>query len=573
MDILAYRKLKEVNIESYQEVLLRTLRKNYYDDIYYHSLIVSSLLHIMQTKKIKSWEVLYSQIMDLKIEKVLKNSLLRMVERADDDILGMYGYFSNDEILSYIIFSHDSVFSKMHEDETPSSINRLAISLLDIKEGEDVADFCSGKGRFITSLLVRQDDIDVTGIEQHEHNNVITLLKGHIIDKDIKVITSDVFDEDLEGLMFDKIFSNYPIGDKLSKILPRLEKYRNKYAHLKNEKKSSSADWLYNQVIFDHLEKGGKAITIMSNSGIWNDSDIEMRRSFLKNKSIEAIISLPEKLFSSISGGVSMIVLSHENEYIRMIDASHLFDKSRRMNSLSDNQIVSIKEYTNTDSKFSKKVYYPDIVYPFNLNPHHYLSETTDEDDLSFSDIVIDIRRGASITSLKYDQLISAEETSYRYLMINNINEGIIDYELPYLNENAKEYSRFYIEKGDLILTKNGSPFKISIHDKNIKNKIIANGNLYIIKVDTNIYDPYFLNAYLMSEQGQNAINELAKGTTIKNISIKDLNRVKIPNIPLDVQREFAKLYKQKNTELIKTIRKMKDLKREKEDLLRKFLK
>lgn len=572
MDILAYKRLKEVKIENYQEVLLRTLRKNYYDDIYYHSLIVSGLLHIMQSNKITNWEVLYSHIMDLKIEKQLKNALLRTLERADDDILGMYGSFTDDEIVAYIIFSHDSMFSKRHEDETPSSINRLALKLLDVKESQQVADFCSGKGRFITSLLIRQKGLNVTGIEQVQNNNVITLLKGYLINERVNVITSDIFDEDLGNIKFDRIFSNYPIGDKLSAIFPKLEKYRNKYAHLRNEKKTLSADWIYNEVIFDHLEKGGKAITIMSNSGIWNDSDIDMRRSFLKEKSIEAIINLPEKLFSSIAGGVSLVVFSHDNETIRMIDASHLFDKSRRMNRLSDEQISLIEQLYSTDSQISKKVFYSDIVYPFNLHPPHYLEQEEDLDTLSFSDIVIDIRRGASITSSKFDDLLSEEQTNIKYLMINNINDGQINYNLPFLNEKADEYSRFSVDKGNLVLTKNGSPFKVAIHDTTTKDMIIANGNLYIIKVDTKIYHPIFLKAYLMSKHGQQAINELAKGTTIKNISIKDLNHVKVPNISMEKQEEFARLFEQYNKEISKAMQKISDIKQEKTDLLNKFL-
>ena len=156
--------------------------------------------------------------------------------------------------------------------------------------------------------------------------------------------------------------------------------------------------------------------------------------------------------------------------------------------------------------------------------------------------------------------------------MINNINDGQINYNLPFLNEKADEYSRFSVDKGNLVLTKNGSPFKVAIHDTTTKDMIIANGNLYIIKVDTKIYHPIFLKAYLMSKHGQQAINELAKGTTIKNISIKDLNHVKVPNISMEKQEEFARLFEQYNKEISKAMQKISDIKQEKTDLLNKFL-
>ena len=43
-------------------------------------------------------------------------------------------------------------------------------------------------------------------------------------------------------------------------------------------------------------------------------------------------------------------------------------------------------------------------------------------------------------------------------------------------------------------------------------NKILANGNLYVIELDEDKINPYFLKAYLESENGKAALSRVAVG-------------------------------------------------------------
>lgn len=46
-------------------------------------------------------------------------------------------------------------------------------------------------------------------------------------------------------------------------------------------------------------------------------------------------------------------------------------------------------------------------------------------------------------------------------------------------------------------------------------NKILANGNLYVIELDEDKINPYFLKAYLESENGKAALSRVAVGAIL----------------------------------------------------------
>ena len=87
------------------------------------------------------------------------------------------------------------------------------------------------------------------------------------------------------------------------------------------------------------------------------------------------------------------------------------------------------------------------------------------------------------------------------------------------------------------------------------------------------MYNPQFVKAYLESEEGQKGLIMLSKGTTIKNISIKDLRRLKIPNVTLERQNEFVDKYVNVSDEITMLKQKLTEKLSEKNDLIKDFLK
>ena len=48
---------------------------------------------------------------------------------------------------------------------------------------------------------------------------------------------------------------------------------------------------------------------------------MSMRKYFVERKMVECVISLPGKMFASTNIATTLIILSHNNDSIRMIDA------------------------------------------------------------------------------------------------------------------------------------------------------------------------------------------------------------------------------------------------------------
>lgn len=172
------------------------------------------------------------------------------------------------------------------------------------------------------------------------------------------------------------------------------------------------------------------------------------------------------------------------------------------------------------------------------------------ENGIDLGEVAVKISRGSMIKSSKLDELVSDEETDYHYLMLQNIQDGLIESNLPSLKQIDKEMDKYCINDKNLIISKN-APFKVALAYVNDNEKILANGNLYIIDLDTNKMDPTFVLAYLLSEEGQNQLNQLSKGSVIKNISIKDLKKIQIPTVNKDEQRRIAEQYNELTEHLI----------------------
>ena len=128
--------------------------------------------------------------------------------------------------------------------------------------------------------------------------------------------------------------------------------------------------------------------------------------------------------------------------------------------------------------------------------------------------------------------------------MLANIKNGLIDKELPYLKSIDKKNDKYCLSNHCLILSKNGYPYKIAVAEVKEGQRILGNGNLYIIELDEEKADPYYLAALFGSEQGTAALKSITVGATIPNIGVEQLTKLVIPIPPIEKQKEIADKYK-----------------------------
>lgn len=468
--------------------------------------------------------------------------MLNGVEKSR--IEGLFNY-SEEALTEYIVTTEDKSFDRGQEYLTPKCINQLAIEILGIEKGDTVVDNCMGIGSFIAEASKVQPDASYCGVEINHSVAAIAEMRLSLVKSDCQVITGNALEDNFCGKQFNKGFSNYPFGmrirtvsedigiiDRINKTCPELSK-------------GTSADWIFNYRLCEMLVPNGIGVAVMSLGGLWNTLDKPIRETFVKNGKVKAVIKLPAKLFPNTSIPVAMIVFGYNEGRIRFIDASNEFVEGRRQNSLNAQNIATIIDALNTDSSISKLVSIEEIAEnQFSFDPTRY-NEVVEEivDGVPFETIIKSITRGAPLAARDLDDIASVLPTDYQYMMLANIKNGIIDKELPYLKEIPPRFEKYCIHKGNLLLSKNGYPFKVAVAEPPEDKTILANGNLYVIELDTEKVDPYYVKAFLESDQGIVQLKRITVGATIPNIGVNQLNTIQIPLIPIEEQHKMALRY------------------------------
>ena len=430
---------------------------------------------------------------------------------------------------------------------TPPSIINLVHKLLGVKAGESVADVCCGSGTYMVSAALEENKASYHGFESNVANRAAALMRAELIDADMEVTLCDVFNlaNDESTPKFDKIFADHPFGLKL-RNLGAGAAYRERLAEqYPGISKATSSDWAFNALLCDLLDKNGKAVAIMTNGSTWNSTDMVMRKYFVERKMVECVISLPGKMLASTNMPTTMIVLSHNNTSVRMIDATKHCHQGRRQNEFNEENIAMIMDAIYNDHEYCKSISIEELrANEYNLSLSRYVNEDISfHNGVPFESVIKSISRGAPCTAKQLDEMMSDSVTNMQYLMLANIQNGMIDDKLPYLSYIDPKYERYCLKNNTLILSKNGYPYKVAVASVKEGQRILANANLYIIELDETKVNPYFIKAFLDSEQGHAVLKNISVGATIPNIGVEKLKKMEIPLPAMEEQERIAQKY------------------------------
>ena len=370
------------------------------------------------------------------------------------------------------------------------------------------------------------------------------------LDVDIRV--GDMFDYyGLESC--DYAFSNYPLGMRTAELAKHSGFARRAQAGELGYRRPMTADWIFNHYLVDSIADHGKAVALMTGGACYNTTDSGARRYFIEHGLIEAVVTLPARLFPGTGLRLNMVVLSRGNSAVRMVDASDLVQEGRRTNRLSDGAIEEIVRRIANDVDYrSKSVGIEDLASSdYVLSPSRFLKRPLNiKNAKKLSEVVLDVQRGAPLRAGVLDEMTVNEATDIRYLMLRDIQDGTISDELPYLSGIDKKLEKHCISDGDVLLSKNGAPFKVAVAEVPDNTKLLANGNLYIIRVNRDLVDPYYLAAFLGSNKGMEVLSAAVVGVTIPSIPLRTLKDVQVPVPPLDEQRKTVAEYQAKLDEI-----------------------
>ena len=533
-------RLKEMNTSCVAYELGSLLRgKSDSNNLYYDSIAFASALYIKEVYEIDVFtqgdDFYLNHNISLETVEFIRNQLIRH-EFFRDSILRYENKFSPELLLSYILFNQDLTD---RNDATPMCVSQLALEILNINKDDVVYDLCSGEGNFLIDSAVKCAEAEYHGVELNYNNIDLAQLKFDLLDLKCEFILSNALSSYIKA---DKIFSNYPLG------LKGIERYfaielMNEYNLPHGIMDRCSSDWIFNSIIVSGLKENGKGVAIVSDGSTWNMGDKNIRKFFLENGFIEAVISLPNGIFKPyMSVSTSMIVFSKNNERVRLVDASQLFEKSFRKNIMTDAHIQTVLNCLDEDSDISVLVDVNELAKEdYQLNPKKHLAVLPEfEDGVKFSSIIKNITRGSQIKAEVLNEYKSDVPTNVKYLMLSNINKGSLSIgKDQYLKSLPDKTEKYCIKNNSIVLSKtSGSEFKSVVVNVPEGETILANGNMYVIELDETKADPYYIQSFLQSPTGQMVIKSLTAGAVIQTIPVKNLKEMVIPLPDLKTQQD-----------------------------------
>lgn len=481
---------------------------------------------------------------DLSDETVLR-SLKNVWNDLSSEIENYSDRFSEKDLKGAVLLSEPSRYSEVNVTQTPDGINKLSIALLELEKEDRVLDLGSGVASFLTEAALSVGTEHNYGVEINSASVVTSKLRQYITGLPIDIIQGNMISKDYSHLKANKVFSNFPLGMRYNDLKAYMDNNEKLTSYFDTSSRVSTGDWVFAMAAYLNTSMPGKTVFLMTNAGTYNSSDAQFRRELIEKRMIESIIQLPANLMSSTAIPLTLIVLSENNEGIKMVDASEIFTSGRRKNTLEESDIEQILKAYDTETEISRIVSDEEIKHKdYIINPSRYIGVEDLENGIELGEIASKISRGSMIKSSQLDELVSEEDTPFHYLMLQNIQDGIIDESLPSLVKLNKDLEKYCIKNNNLIISKN-APFKVAMAKVSEEEQILANGNLYFIDLNAQKVNPTFVLAYFLSEEGQAQLNQFSKGSVMKNISIKDLKKVQIPNLNKSEQDRIAEKYEE----------------------------
>lgn len=482
-----------------------------------------------------------------RVNPSVRDYLLSSWDGRWDEPVQMLARQENADVLRDFVLHYDfSSFGGKQTGEhgTPNCIIDLALAILDIHFGDRVADLGCGYGNFLVETASQHESTELYGIDVDPDSVCLAQIRMDLLGNNARIQQDDMLSCEVAG-PFDKIFSNYPFGMRLAHM-GRTGKYYDAYRTGETGfGRPSSADWIFNKAVYDSLAPDGRAVAIMTNGAAFNGGDMQARKYFLDNGMIQAVVALPGNLFRNTMISTTLIVLGHNDGPVRFVDASDLAIPGRRWDTMGDDEIDEVVRRLSEDGDFSRLVDRDELAATeYSLFPSRYLGREIElVNPASLGDLAVAIERGAGLTAKDLDGITVDEDTGISYLRLSDITDGRIGSDLPHISVLDRKLEKQCLKTGDLVISKNGAPFKIAVAEVPDGQTILANGNLYIIRLDTERVNPNYVAAFLASEDGKELMERMVVGTTIPNLPQKNLKNIEIPVPSLDKQQVVADSY------------------------------
>ena len=605
-----------------------------YENIEYLMVITAYILVKLQDS---SWEKGFNLDL-LKLPKDIGSHYIKNLE-FKNYILDLINKFEKDELLAFILFAFNFDYylkKKIPEEKNiltsplSDSLSELSFKLLNIKDNDYVLNLFSELGNFAIESYFNSPNILIRGVEDFYITRNIAILKASLISNSINFSdVTDDYNKELASIEWDDFYDLTPSVELLSALyytpkqkvdkifsnLALILDYYNirnlassnydyegkdteaksiEFMKLRSDKnleeitENASLEWLHYIELMTNFKDEGKAISLVESKILYDNENIKIRKYFIENGYIEAIILLPENMMIGLNDSLVFIVFSKGNKKIRFVDASNFGKikklKEKKISILKDSDVDEIINLLNNEinsktsiskkiEDFSKNYYNLDVNVNISSSKTNFSKETVTV--VKLESLAKKIIRGSQISPKELEDFKTNEETSNIYLSISDVNDGLIDFQniQNYLTEIPKNQEKFLIKNEDILLSKYGiAPYKFAVASITEREKVIASGNFIIIEVDKKQISPYYLAALFSSKEGTKILKEAYSDSKNGSLSIKKLEKVMIPVYSKEVQEKIAKEYFKILSDIEKEKIKLKKLLENKEKVFEKLM-
>lgn len=514
----------------------------------YHEKSVALAIILLKIQELNNPLINKAELIDSSIlEGELRDTIIKYIEDIWDVVKDNLFKFTNEQLKSFILFDNSFCTGKSGGIvPTPDSVSRLACEILSIKDNEKLLELCSGQGSFAIQSFVSNPNLIYEGVELNYVARDIAIMRLSLIYDNFRIELHNALEYKSEDKA-DKLFSNYPFMLRSPTLNMCKVKLANSFNLSAETIQRISSDWLFNLIMIDQMKDDGKAVGIMTNGSTWNTFDRNIRKFFVDNGFVEAVISLPSKMFMDTSIPTTMIVLSRNNHSVRMIDATNICVSTRRNNEFTDADIEKIVGMLACDSDVSLLIDKEELAdNDYVLYASRYLNKISEvENGIEFEGIIKNITRGSQLKASEFDELKSDSITPYQYLTLANVDNGIIDIgDNQYLTDMPRKLEKYCVKNNSIVLSKIGVPnFKSAVVSVSNDKKLLANGNLFVIELDETKADPYYIQAYFSSEAGIAAFKNIYAGVSLATISLDKIKKMIIPLPSMERQKDIGAKY------------------------------
>lgn len=499
-------------------------------------------------------------------EGFLKCTLESFEKVTPEDIVE----YLNKKIEDRTLFTHDGTDATYF----PQQMNDLCAKLLELKKTDSLLDLGSGTSSFLINAKRNYGVSVAEGIEIDESVCVFANILSALNEQKIQVWNEDVFTFE-KAKKYEKIFSFPPFNMKIeAQHIKGFVLSKN----INGQNFATQGEVAFILKALDLLAETGRAVVAILPGLLSKENLASFREYLVKNRYLETVITLPDSVLVNTNVPVALLILSHDNDKVRFVNASSVHGKSRHGGScLMDEHVTAIYEMANNKNHNAVDIKLEKIGKDgYCLLPNNFLLEAK----LPFADESVEYRklselvtqkiyRGVQYKASLLDTLLSEEDTDFYYFSSKDIQENRISKNLQHMSEIPEKDLSLILKNDDILLvlaiTDN---IKVAVVTNLDAQKILPASNLYVIRPNTSLISPVFFKLLLESEDARRIFKEFSVGTALRSISAEFLNNLLVPVPPLTVQQELVKKYSEIESEQEQLKNQLEALSQKKKELI-----